>query len=281
MPRAISIHLGLNAVDPRAYRGWSGPLKGCENDARAMQAIASARGFASQQLLGADATWPGLLAAMDRAAAALAAGDLLLLTYSGHGASVEDRSGDEPDARDEVWCLHDGMILDDEIHHRLCAFAAGVRVLVVSDSCFSGSVIRDHRAPPATIPIHRPRVLRSGGAAVAHRRAPDMQVRAIWRANAAEYAARKAAVAATHAGKPAASVLLLAACEDRETARDGAVNGLFTSALLATWEEGAFAGGHDAFLEAIKARVGAVQTPTLFPVGADDPAFRAALPFTL
>jgi len=286
MPQAISLHLGLNAVDATVYRGWSGPLRGCENDARAMQAIADARGCTSRLLLGADATRTNLLAAMDRAAAELAADDLLLLTYSGHGASLPDRSDDEPDQRDEpderdeAWCLHDGLLLDDEIHHRLCAFAAGVRVLVVSDSCFSGSVTRDDRTTPTTAPVRRPAALRDGSAAIPGRRAPGAWVRAILRANAGEYAARKAAVAATHAVEPAAGIILLAACEDRQTAHDGDVHGLFTAALLATWNGGAFAGGHDAFLAAIRARVGAAQTPTLFQVGAVAPAFLAARPFT-
>jgi hypothetical protein len=280
MPQAISIHLGLNAVDDHVYRGWSGPLRGCENDARAMQAIADARGFTSRLLLGADATCPNLFATMDRAAADLAAGDLLLLTYSGHGASLPDRSGDEPDQRDEAWCLHDGLLLDDEIHHRLCTFAAGVRVLVVSDSCFSGSVIRDEQTTSTTAPVRRPAALRNGSAATPDRRAPGARVRAVLRANADEYAARKAAVAATQALEPAAGIILLAACEDRQTAHDGELHGLFTAALLATWNGGAFAGGHDAFLAAIGTRVEAAQTPTLFTVGAVEPAFRAARPFT-
>ena len=66
MPQAISLHLGLNAVDANVYRGWSGPLRGCENDARAMQAITAAQGFTSRLLLGADATRTNLLAAMKR-----------------------------------------------------------------------------------------------------------------------------------------------------------------------------------------------------------------------
>jgi hypothetical protein len=280
MPQAISIHLGLNAVDANAYRGWSGPLRGCENDARAMQAIADARGFASRLLLGADASRSNLLAALDGAAAELAADDLLLLTYSGHGASLPDRDGDEPDHRDEVWCLHDGLLIDDEIHDLLCKFAAGVRVLVVSDSCFSGSVIRDDRMLPPTAPVRRPAGLRDGRVAVPDRRAPAARVRAVWRANADEYAARKAAVAATRTVEPAAGIILLAACEDRQTALDGEVHGRFTEALLATWDGGAFAGGHEAFLAAIRTRVGAVQIPTLFRVGAVEPAFLAARPFT-
>ena len=105
-------------------------------------------------------------------------------------------------------------------------------------------------------------------------------MRAVWRANAGEYEARKAAVAATHAVEPAASVILLAACEDRQTAQDGDVHGRFTEALLAIWDGGGFTGGHEAFLAAIRTRVGPVQTPTLFRVGADDPAFLAARPFT-
>jgi metacaspase-1 len=280
MPQAISLHLGLNAVDPHAYKGWSGPLQGCENDAHAMQAIADARGFTSRLLLGADATRPNLLGAMDRAAAELAAGDLLLLTYSGHGAWLPDRSGDEPDQRDEAWCLHDGLLIDDEIHDRLCSFAARVRVLVVSDSCFSGSVTRDDQTTPTTAPVRRPAALRNGSAAARGRRAPAARVRAVLRANADEYAARKVAVAATQAVEPAAGIILLAACEDHQTAQDGERHGLFTEALLATWNGGAFADGHDAFLAAIRTQVGAAQTPTLFPVGAVEPAFLAARPFT-
>ena len=280
MPRAISLHLGLNAVDSRCYKGWSGLLRGCENDARAMQAIADARGFTSRLLLGQDANRKGLLAAMDRAAAELAAGDLLLVTYSGHGASLPDASGDEPDQRDEAWCLHDGLVLDDEIHHQLCAFAAGVRVLVVSDSCFSGSVTRDDRTPSATAPGPRRGALRSGSAATPGRRAPGAQIRAMARAYAHEHAARRAAVAATQTQAPAAGILLLAACEDDQTAHDGERHGLFTSALLATWNGGSFAGGHHAFLAAIQSQVQAAQTPTLFSVGAVAPGFLAARPFT-
>jgi hypothetical protein len=245
-----------------------------------MQAIADARGFTSRLLLGPDATRSNLLAAMDGAAAELAADDLLLLTYSGHGASLPDRSGDEPDQRDEAWCLHDGLLIDDEIHYQLCTFAAGVRVLVVSDSCFSGSVTRDDQTKPTTARARRPPALRNGSASTPGRRAPGALMRAVLRANADEYAARKTAAAATQALEPAAGIILLAACEDRQTAHDGELHGLFTAALLATWNMGGFAGGHDAFLAAIRTRVEPAQTPTLFRVGAVEPAFLAARPFT-
>ena len=31
----LSLHVGLNAVDPAHYAGWSGPLNACEADATA------------------------------------------------------------------------------------------------------------------------------------------------------------------------------------------------------------------------------------------------------
>jgi len=39
MALGLSIHIGLNRVDPRHYQGWDGALDGCEHDARDMQAV--------------------------------------------------------------------------------------------------------------------------------------------------------------------------------------------------------------------------------------------------
>lgn len=278
MTLARSIHVGLNAVDPQAYGGWAGRLLGCENDARAMRELAGAQGFEPMLLRGADATRDRLLAAIAEAAAAMVAGDQLLLTYSGHGASLGDRSGDEPDGRDEVWCLRDGLLLDDELHERLCAIAAGVRVLVVSDSCFSGSVTRDDRRR-LVVPEARRRVMRSGELLGAERRLRSDRARSIVRAHAPEYEARKAALTTTAATPAAASVVLLAACADHETARDGAEHGVFTQAILDVWDRGAFAGDHEAFHAAIVARVTG-QHPQLYTEGPRDEAFVRARPFT-
>ena len=38
--KAVSIHIGLNSVDPKHYAGWSGDLMACEFDANDMAAIA-------------------------------------------------------------------------------------------------------------------------------------------------------------------------------------------------------------------------------------------------
>ena len=40
-------------------------------------------------------------------------------------------SGDEPDHRDETWCLYDGEIIDDELLDLWSGFGKGVRILVI------------------------------------------------------------------------------------------------------------------------------------------------------
>ena len=51
MAKGISVHIGLNRVDPDQYEGWDGRLAACEADAKDMAGLAKARGFASCSLL--------------------------------------------------------------------------------------------------------------------------------------------------------------------------------------------------------------------------------------
>jgi hypothetical protein len=83
--QALSIHLGLNGVSPAHYEGWSGELVACEFDAKDMAAIARAAHMRPTVLLTRNATRAKLLTALRAAAKALTKGDLLFLTYSGHG----------------------------------------------------------------------------------------------------------------------------------------------------------------------------------------------------
>ncbi len=50
-PKGISLHIGLNRVDPVHYAGWKGELVACENDARHMETIARSQGLVAQSLL--------------------------------------------------------------------------------------------------------------------------------------------------------------------------------------------------------------------------------------
>ena len=89
MSQGISVHIGLNRVDPRHYQGWDGQLAACEADAKDMQVLAQKQKFKSSTLLltGA-ATALAVSAAIQGAAKTLKSGDLFFLTYSGHGGQV-------------------------------------------------------------------------------------------------------------------------------------------------------------------------------------------------
>ena len=49
--KGMSLHIGLNRVDPAHYAGWNGELVACENNARDMEAIARSQAFAINTLL--------------------------------------------------------------------------------------------------------------------------------------------------------------------------------------------------------------------------------------
>ena len=146
--KALSLHIGLNGVSAAAYSGWDGPLAACEFDANDMAAIAKKKGMKPTVLLTKKATRANALAGIRTAAKALKSGDLFFMTYSGHGGQVPDTNGDEADHQDETWCLYDGQLIDDELYVELSKFAAGVRILVLSDSCHSGTITRDLPPPP-------------------------------------------------------------------------------------------------------------------------------------
>jgi hypothetical protein len=56
LSRGLSLHIGINHVDPGHYNGWDGALRACEFDARDMEAIANERGFESTVLLTKQGT---------------------------------------------------------------------------------------------------------------------------------------------------------------------------------------------------------------------------------
>jgi hypothetical protein len=137
-----ALAIGLNEVDPAHYAGWSGPLTGCEPDAEDMREIAAQQGFQVETLVTAQATRRAVLSKLEDLAQRVKNGDLLVVSYSGHGGQIPDQNGDEADGLDETWCLYDGELLDDELHGAWAKFQAGVRILVFSDSCHSGTVLK-------------------------------------------------------------------------------------------------------------------------------------------
>jgi metacaspase-1 len=259
MTQRRSLHIGLNSVDPSHYDGWSGPLRACEADAESMRHVAMANGLQPQVLLTAEATFENVLRQLSTASNELVAGDYFLLTYSGHGGQVPDIGGDtspEPDHLDETWCLFDTQLVDDELSAALAAFARGVRVLVMSDSCHSGTVTRE-------LVEMRDKVATSLGDS---KRAPLAITEKEFEKERAAYAARLPKVAPAD---PLADVILISGCQDEQTSMDGASNGAFTEAFLKTWDNGAFVGDHNDLTDAIRKSLPPSQKPGIFPTGPD------------
>lgn len=149
--KGYALAIGLNAVDPDHYAGWRGDLNGCEPDAANMADIATAQGLNAEKMLTAFATRDAVIKKLDDLARVLKSGDLLVVSYSGHGGQIPDQNGDEADGLDETWCLYDGEFLDDELYQAWSKFKDGVRILVFSDSCHSGTMLKmireDYEAP--------------------------------------------------------------------------------------------------------------------------------------
>ena len=91
--RALSLHLGLNAVDPAHYAGWGGELSACEFDAKDMAALAKSRKMKPTILLTKKATRKAALAAMRAAAKALGVRRSLLPHLLGPRRSGGRRDG--------------------------------------------------------------------------------------------------------------------------------------------------------------------------------------------
>ncbi len=270
MAQGRSLHIGVNKVDARKYAEWFGDLNACEADAHAMSALAEKQKFAASRLLTSEATREAVLAGIGAAAKDLKAGDIFLLTYAGHGSQLPDLNGDESDRLDETWCLYDGHLVDDELHQALAQFDSGVRIISISDSCHSESVVR----AVADDPIR----FRSPPKAVALR---------TYAANRDFYdPILRDPVLAKAERSIVAPTIHLSACRDDEAAAETAFSGAFTAALLSTWADGAFVApgkGYGAFHRAIAAamRTRHRQSPQLGFYGTNPDALHAQPPFSI
>jgi hypothetical protein len=272
MSRAVSIHIGVN--QPRG-RHAGRPLQYAEASAWRMAELAHQAGFGSiLALRGRAATQQALHEALSAAAQTLESGDLLLLSFSGHGSRVRDCNRDEGFGWDETWCLADEEILDDKLAGYWRLFDAGVRIVVVAESCHGGGMGRDGDAVPAAAPPgHRAPVMRDG------RRGGSEAVRGSRAEPELEAGPCIASPPADDLGIRASLLLISASTED-QTARDG----LFTRYLLDVWNDGTFRGSYCDLYRRVRKHVmdeECSQEPQILMLGAPDLAFPLERAFRL
>jgi hypothetical protein len=152
MANKKALLIGINQ-----YKIPGANLRGCVNDVKNMQAVLTQYyGFAAGDmtvLTDYDATKKAMQAGIVKLLKGAKKGDVRVLHYSGHGANVPDKNGDEADHRDEILCPTDldwyDPLLDDWLRTTFDKLADGVNLTVVMDCCHSGSNTRFLYQPDA------------------------------------------------------------------------------------------------------------------------------------
>jgi hypothetical protein len=155
----FALLVGLESVDPVAYAGWNGKAgcAGCELDVSNVKKILMAKQLAEKDIVRLktqEATAEKVIQALTAAALRCKAGDLFVFYYSGHGGQVPDKNNDESDGKDETLVCYNRELVDDELGEIWPLFAKDVRIVMISDSCNSGSNFR--AGPPKPFALSKP-----------------------------------------------------------------------------------------------------------------------------
>lgn len=248
MARGIALLTGVKDVS-------NGGL-GCERDVDNMAMILSSAGDYAINILKTElATASTILSCIEAAASTLVSGDTFVFYFSGHGGQKPDANGDEEiDGQDETLCTYASEIVDDDLAKLWQKFAAGVRIVMLSDCCHSGT-------NPSFI----------GMSAIQE----TTSVRSVQRA-------RKPIDFAGKIPGMQAQMIHFGACRDDQNS-SGLFGGAFTLALVDVWKrnQGKFS-GYKQLHEAIKARLeGFIQEPQFTVFGDVQTDFLNSGPFSL
>jgi hypothetical protein len=291
--RGVYLCVGLNYIDIKHY-GTEGKLASCHLDATDISQIAKSRGFNPYSkggvLLNESATRDRIKSAILDIGKYLQPNDFFLLSYSGHGGQIPDTSGEEKDGLDETWCLFDGQLIDDELQLMLSKFNKGVRILILSDSCHSGTVSRVLMSSvAATVAVAGTEtlvpILSHMDNEPRFRTLSDTTLMNVYKSNEGFYKEIASAVLSENRFGDKipvnASVALISGCQDNQVSLDGKNNGLFTSTLKTVWNNGSFTGNYIKFHEKIVSRMPPYQTPNLDYYGPDIDKIIQLEPFTI
>lgn len=253
MANASALIVGLTSVDSALHDGWNGTngCWGCELDVDNMARILTEEPLKYQvkTLKTKDATHDNILGALSTAAETRGAGDIFVFYYSGHGGQQPNFDPEDPetDNKDETLVVYDRDIIDDEIHKIFTEFKSGVHIIMLSDSCNSGTNYR-------------------------MRRTVSMKEEAVF---------RPVAKITEKAVNIKAQLIHLGGCRDGFSAAGYHEGGAFTKALCTVWNNGAFQGTlkdlHSKIYDLLKAG----QKPQYNEYGPVSDAFRNQRAFTL
>jgi len=140
------VHLLILALD---YPGTGHELT-CTADGNNIKKLAEASGVSDITMLqNNEANKENVLYHIQEVSARCEEGDYFVFNYSGHGANVKDKDGDEADGEDEALCLvtpegelsWPDFLTDDDFAEALTSNVPhGVKILILCDCCHSGTI---------------------------------------------------------------------------------------------------------------------------------------------
>lgn len=222
-PKGYALHIGVDNTGPGVYTNFS-PLSGCVNDAKALKSITEKEQFDEIVLLAdSDAKRDRIKEVLSFFADKAIAGDLVVITYAGHGSQIPDTNGDEISGFDQVLVTYDGFLIDDEIYDLFLNFNEGVRVVWVGDSCHADTQVR-----AAT----------SHSSIVKTRDLDDQTVKAFYEKNKIFFDKISAEIIGKGRENAKASILNMYACQKYELAQEFNGRGLFTQSVEILYNSG-------------------------------------------
>jgi len=251
MSRGFAASIGYNVSSPEATVV---PAAGsAEADAAAYAKLFEANGYRVERFLGPAASRWAVLAYLHDLAGEAAAGDVVAVSFSGAGGRRWSGRGVET-----FWQCSDGRLTHSDLQRAWSWFGAGVRLLIIDDCCYS--TFSDWTGAWSAF---------------------DVVGYGVTRHNVGDALVSTPGAAASSAVDISASVLCLTACSCPDSQRNGCPGGLFTEALLRTWNRGRFRGSYDTFCRRIRQALCGLQTPELVAAGPHARDFEMQRPFTI
>lgn len=146
--RRYALHIGAEKLKPENYLGSENKLSSVEPTIHFYKALLEGLHFDDKHnvsLIGEHATVKNVKSYLSEWAAELEHGDLLVINFVGHGTIYRDedhegvKRGQQWEERG--WCFYDRIYFHFELWNLAISLKAGVRVVIISDSCYSGSLL--------------------------------------------------------------------------------------------------------------------------------------------
>ena len=226
-------------------------LKGCENDADFYSGMLKKNGFTVDVYKSEQATHTTVLGRIDYYSQICKSGDVFVFMISSHGYSASTTDPEEADKKSEGIALYNTSVGDNMINEYMCKFKPGVKVLVIADICYAGTVTKNRDGEEVLTPEEGTMTFEGFINNNSSRLQPV----------------------------PSSSIMLLAACQENETAPEGCwfgnpSMGMFSTTVKHLYDKKGFNGTYPQLLEEVKKITPSKSRhPVIFLTGKTDTSF--------